>query len=146
MKTFNNYLDEAFDKVLSYRWIDPVIAKATLPNGKALLITFTDTNPNGNNDKVYEIEFSINHETSATGEGSQMQIFATVLRVISDFSKKHDPIGYTFSAEKFAKQRQDTRISLYKRLIKKFAPSIGMEASIDNEGWRTVFNLQRKKK
>lgn len=133
-------LSESFDNVLPYRWIDPLIAKAIMPNKNQLLITFDK----GAFD-TYNIEFSVNHETFATGEGHQMTVFATVLAAIRDFTKKNDPAGYRFTAEKFAKERQDTRINLYKRLVLKFADQIGMKFRFDNsEGYQTTFYLDKK--
>lgn len=143
MKSFKDYMIlEAFDKAFKYKWIIPEIAKANLPNGNILLITFVKT-PNSSVDE-YEIEFSVNHDTSVTGEGMQMQIFATVLQVIKDFTNKNNPESYIFSAEKIVKKRQDTRINLYKKLVKKFAPTIGMVYNMENEGYRTIFRLKRK--
>src|SRR6056297_265603 len=131
-------VNEAFDKVLPIRWLRDDIAVAETPNGNQLKISF------GEYGDGYEIEFAINNETSATKAGEQMPIFATVLEAIRQFTEKHDPNSYRFSAEKFSRKRQDTRISLYTRMVKRFASSINMDFELKNEGHRTLFILTKK--
>jgi len=133
-------INEVFDKLLPIKQTGTNKFEAEIPNGKRLLIIF-DLMPDTN---IYEIEFNVNGDTTMTQEGYQMQIFATVIEAIRQFNTQLQPDGYVFSAEKFSKVRQDTRISLYKRLIAKFAPMINMELELDNQGWRTKFHLKRK--
>lgn len=131
-------LVESFDNKLSLSWHGNEIAKAILPNNKSLRISFDNI---GNS--VYEIEFDVNLDTSSTGEGFQMTIFATVIDAIKTFNKNMNPNGFIFTAEKFARKRQDTRINLYKSLVKRFSKEIKMDFEFVNQGYKTLFVLTR---
>ena len=88
-----------------------------------------------------------------TGEGDAMRIFATVINIIRDFTKSEKPQEMSFSAVKpewFEIEMGDkpnvksSREKLYKRMVKRFAPSMGYNYEVDSRKGATDYRLVRK--
>jgi len=128
MFSFSNYLDEVFTKpsryrksvnkdnsgnVISYRY------KAFV-NGKELIVNMVKMNLKNE----WELYFSVDGNTEITGEGDEISIFSTVLSTIQDFVNVQDPSVVEFSTD----PGEETRDSLYNKMIKRFSSKIGYSA------------------
>ena len=104
-------------------------------------------------ESVWNVSFERNMRQDMTGEGDAMRIFATVINVIRDFSKSEKPQELSFSAVKpdwFEIELGDkpnvksSREKLYKRMIKRFAPSMGYNYMVDPRRGATDYRLVKK--
>lgn len=161
MKSFTFYITETFDKPYPWKWVSdrdnykkaesliPTGTKSVLPTGSILKVEFSLTDlPD---DTFWDIQFLVNYSMGITGDGDAMKIFATVLDVIKKFVEKNKPKKMKFSAEKIVRHPVDSepnagssRISLYNRLVQRFASSAGYSSTIVNTNWKTDYTLMRK--
>ena len=107
-------------------------------------------------ESVWSVNFERNGDTRATGEGDAMRIFATVIEVIKDFTKKEKPQELTFSAEKPAwrmnlhhkdpkrSKEMGSREKLYKKLVQRYAGQMGYKYTTQSDYSATDFTLVRK--
>ena len=104
-------------------------------------------------ESVWNVSFERNMRQDMTGEGEAMRIFATVINVIRDFSKSEKPQELAFSAVKpdwFEIELGDkpnvksSREKLYKRMVKRFAPSMGFNFKVDARRGATDYRLVKK--
>ena len=104
-------------------------------------------------ESVWNVSFERNMRQDMTGEGDAMRIFATVINVIRDFSKSEKPQELSFSAVKpdwFEIELGDkpnvtsSREKLYKRMVKRFAPSMGFNFKVDARRGATDYRLVKK--
>ena len=104
-------------------------------------------------ESVWNVSFERNMRQDMTGEGDAMRIFATVINVIRDFSKSEKPQELAFSAVKpdwFEIELGDkpnvksSREKLYKRMVKRFAPSMGFNFKVDARRGATDYRLVKK--
>lgn len=102
-------------------------------------------------DYTWIVSFNRDGSDGVTGEGDAMRIFATVIAILKDFTKKYKPPTLGFSAFKsyddLAKAKGDkkgSREKLYLRMIKKFAPKLGYTFSSRTDNRMTDFELVRK--
>lgn len=96
---------------------------------------------------------------SASDEGDQWKILATVLHGVGEFIKEVKPDEIMFNAEKRPRhvvtmkgkkkiinyKVSDARIKIYTRLVKKFAAEVGYEPHFNELSFNTTFILVRKK-
>lgn len=144
MLKFSQYIAEAFDKpykvTLKKEASDMYMSKVKLPDGSDLVILFTSVE--FDDDPLWNIVFDRNGSTDVTGEGDQMRVFATVLDATKKFIKKEKPAQVRFSA---SKEKGVSRTNLYKRLINRFADSLGYKVSeISSDKDDDVFYLEKK--
>lgn len=95
----------------------------------------------------WEIEFFRNEEQHVTGEGDAMRIFATVIKIIEDFVKKHSPDSIKFSAHKEEEESLDkkgSREKLYSRMVKRFAGGMGYKVKEKGDKYGTYYTLTKK--
>ena len=153
MKRFTNYVTEAFDKPYKY-------TKKTLYKGYVVYRFFTDDGSDvdvllqeqeiSDEESYWSVVFERKGEVGVTGEGDAMRIFATVLEILRDFTKKEKPQELAFSAEKPAwmvdagKGQKGSRERLYKRLVQRYAGRLGYKYSVDSGSSATEFRLVRK--
>ena len=104
-------------------------------------------------ESVWNVSFERNMRQDMTGEGDAMRIFATVINIIREFSKSEKPKELSFSAVKpdwFEIELGDkpnvtsSREKLYKRMVKRFAPSMGFNYKVDARRGATDYRLVRK--
>ena len=80
-----------------------------------------------------------------TGEGSQMKILGAVINHMKEFIKKRKDISIVeFSADKGRDGSSTSRTSLYKRLVKRFANTLGFSLEIESQRNMDTFILTRK--
>jgi len=98
-------------------------------------------------DKYWEIIFGTpkeggnnwNYDTSINGKGNSLRVFATVISITKDFIDfGGERVQYlTFSA------KERSRISLYKRFIKRFIKGYTLKEYRENDGSDAKFVLKR---
>lgn len=82
---------------------------------------------------------------AVTGEGSQMKILGAVINHMKEFIKKRKDISIVeFSADKGRDGSSTSRTSLYKRLVKRFANTLGFSIEIESQRNIDTFILTRK--
>ena len=153
MSTHFNTLTEAFDKPYKF-------TKRELFKGYIVYRFFTDDksdvdvlfkeNEISDDETVWYVTFERNLEMGVTGEGDAMRIFATVIDIIKDFTKKEKPQELAFSADKPAwavdagKGQKGSREKLYKKLVQRYAGRMGYKYSSTSSSSATEFSLVRK--
>ena len=74
--------------------------------------------------------------TLATGQGDELQVFSTVIKIMKKFVKESKPLSIIFSA------KTGSRSNLYDRMIKKFAT--GYTVKKFNVQGDTMYKLAKK--
>lgn len=143
MKKFSQYIAEGFDKPypVTVKKIDDLEygANVNLPDGSDLSIEFTGID--WDDFVSWNIVFHRNGSVKVTGEGDAMRIFATVMDAVKKFIKKVKPEEIRFSASKEAGM---SRTRLYKKLIDRFARSLGYKVNlVATTPEEDIFYLQR---
>jgi GNAT superfamily N-acetyltransferase len=82
---------------------------------------------NKEDDDVYAIEFWRTNSQDATGDGDSQRVFATVLNAIQEFlTTKAHPRFISFTGAKGEDDEgKDSRVSLYSKLLQRYATSWG---------------------
>lgn len=117
---------EAFNQPYSLQWEEGEFgdydAYTKLLDGSNLSIMF-----NKENDDVYTVEFWRNNSQDATGDGDSQKVFATVLGAIQEFlTTKQQPRFISFTSAKGEDgEGKDSRVSLYSKLLQRYATSWG---------------------
>jgi len=138
---------EAFNQPYSLQWENGEFgdydAYTKLPDGSNLSIMF-----NKEDDDVYAIEFWRNNSQDATGDGDSQRVFATVLNAIQEFlTTKAQPRFISFTGAKGEDDEgKDSRVSLYSKLLQRYATSWGYKLkNIFDRNDAVVFDLVRIK-
>ena len=137
------FINEAFDQPYPLTWEraeSGIDALARLPDGTPLSIMFNDEYDHDGNE-VTQVEFHRNNSQSVTGEGDAQRIFATVLSAIQQFIKDERPKQITFAADK---EEGPSRANLYKRLVQRFAATLGYQVDTYEAGTSLHFVLTRR--
>ncbi len=159
MSSHLSQLDEAFDKPYRY-------TKKELYRGYIVYRFFTDDksdvdvlfqeNEISDDESVWHVLFERKGELGVTGEGDAMRIFATVIDVLKDFTKKEKPQEINFSAEKpdwmqdlpydhpKKTSAMSSREKLYKRMVKKYSGQMGYKYNTQTDKSATDFRLVQK--
>lgn len=158
MLSFKLYLDEVFNKTYSYtfkvkeeEWDDdaedviPVRYQGsfkTKDNGIIEVSIVYLEHPL----KHWHIDFKKNGELDATKEGDEFAIISTVLQIIKDFIQEEKPKTIIFEAGKSGRGQRntETRVNLYKTLVKKFSGSVGYNYTVKDESGIAYFILTKK--
>lgn len=90
------------------------------------------------------VSFDRDGEFEDTGHGDEFRIFATIKDMMTEFIKKEKPTTVLISAEK-TKAAKDSRQTLYKKMISKFAPQLGYDFDVHQGDTGLEFALTRKK-
>lgn len=145
MKTFKSLLNELFDT--PYHWKKEsgrfVYSFVTDDGGKFDVEFFKIYE----DDTEYNLHFSKNGNYKATGEGDAPKVFATILDIIKDFTKKADFEELSFEASKGQNNKDSKgRVRLYNTMIKRFAKKFGFTSRVDDSDPRTTeFTLRKIK-
>lgn len=106
----------------SYGWVGKFAAPAHGP-----MYTFSATMEHddlgeGYDEELWHVQFyADNHKYGITGTGDAQAIFATVIAMMSEFTRKIQPAVMMFEA------KEVSRSKLYERLIKRYARSWGFD-------------------
>ena len=143
MKTFNQFILEAFDKPypVKLKKVDSLeyVSKTKLPDGSNLNIEFTGVEFD---DIQWNIVFFRGGSIEKTGEGDEMKIFATVISATEKFLKKVKPNYVSFTADK---SMGVSRTSLYSKLLKRYASKWGYKTTTDKSSSSSdVFHMEKK--
>ena len=155
-RTHDSRLNEAFNR--PYRYTKHRLFKGHtvyrfVPDDKTEVDVIFKEDEISDDESVWRVSFERNMRQDMTGEGDAMRIFATVIDIIKDFTKKEKPQEMTFSAVKpdwFEIELGDkpnvisSREKLYKRLVKRYASSMGYDYKVDPRKGATDFGLVRK--
>ena len=147
MKTFNQFISDAFDKPYRYDFEkepDGSYYGYFRAGDNSLITVMCEYYKPGNE---WNIEFTRNGSQDVTGEGDAMRIFATVIKIIERFLKEENPYKVRFSALKDDedKEGRQSREKLYSRLVKRFATKMGYRAKERPLSIGTEWELTRKK-
>jgi len=152
-------LTEAFDK--PYRF-----TKTRLYKGYFVYRFFTSDrsevdvlfkeNEISDEESYWTVSFERDGRQDATGGGDAMRIFATVIEILKDFTKKEKPQELAFSAEKPAERislphdhpnrtaEMGSREKLYKKLVQRYAGRMGYKYTTQTDNNATDFRLVKK--
>lgn len=136
---------EAFDQPYPMTWEhseESHDALVKLPDGTNLSIMFSmDYGAYG--DEEWQVEFWRNNSQDVTGEGDAQRVFATVLTAIQQFIKQYSPERIRFSATKEddAGNSNQSRSSLYTKLVKRYANSWGYSVDVSDHSGTVVYEL-----
>ena len=140
-------ITEAFNQPYPLQWeageFGDYDAYTKLPDGSNLSIMF-----NKEDDDVYAIEFWRNNSQDATGDGDSQKVFATVLSAIQEFlTTKEQPRFISFTGAKGEDDEgKDSRVSLYSKLLQRYATSWGYKLkNVFDRADEVVFDLVRIK-
>lgn len=118
----NEILSKKVDYTVTRASDERFIAKAEIGGRN---ITFEAEKPYGEDDDVWEVEFSergdhlqFGKTFKKTGSGNQLEVFAMVKDCMSEFIERYKPTKIEFTAEKDGDN--DNRANLYKKLLDKF--------------------------
>ena len=107
-------------------------------------------------ESYWVVNFERDGRQDQTGEGDAMRIFATVIEILKDFTKKEKPQEIGFSAEKPASRitlphdhpnrskEMGSREKLYKKLVQRYAGRMGYKYSTKTDYNATDFKLVAK--
>ena len=154
-----NELTEAFDKPYKFRKQElykGYIVYRFIADDKSEIDVLFKENEISDDESSWTVTFERGGRTTATGEGDAMRIFATVIEVLKDFTKKEKPQELNFSAEKPAwrahlyhkdpKRSKDmgSREKLYKKLVQRYASRMGYKYTTHSDYSATDFRLVQK--
>jgi hypothetical protein len=77
---------------------------------------------------VWNMSFDRNNVMTATGEGDQFKIFATVIDIAKDFVRQMQPEKFSFYAQKDPDETTSSRPKLYSAMVKRFASVLGYDS------------------
>ena len=159
MSSHFGMLTEAFDKPYKF-------TKQKLYKGFVVYRFFTadrsevdvlfKENEISDEESYWVVNFERDGRQDQTGEGDAMRIFATVIDILKDFTKKDKPQEIGFSAEKPAERltlphdhpkrskEMGSREKLYKKLVQRYAGRMGYKYSAQSDYNATDFKLVRK--
>ncbi len=171
MKSFNQYITEVFDN--PYKWRGGHVAKGSItPNNSGIPEEYRFKSSDGGTIEVtanhfwidsgepfgemktkkaghtIAIEFAKNMSYDMTGEGDAMRILATVLDIINDIIKKHEPAMLYFSGDKGGKgierKGESGRVGAYTAIVKRFAGKAGYTSITQDTKDKVNFQLVKK--
>lgn len=147
--SLNQFVSEALNNPYPINWIirnkKAWIADVKL-GGKSnhgMKIGIDQTGPG-----LWNIIFTVDGKTEATGMGDQFRVFATMKKAIEDWweyaSQNLDNVkSISFSADK---SRDESRSRLYKRFASQFAKKTGFTLAIEPGDSHDTFVLRNDKK
>ena len=159
LSTHVSQLDEAFDKPYSFRkdklYKGYFVYRFTTDDKSEIDVLFKE-NEISDDESYWVVSFERDGRQDATGGGDAMRIFATVIEVLKDFTKKEKPQELAFSAEKPAERislphdhpnrskEMGSREKLYKKLLQRYAGRMGYKYDSRSDYSATDFRLVRK--
>lgn len=148
-KSINESFDTSYDWEWSHKDSNMILAEFKLDTGEYIYVDFRkiETTNNG-----WDVGFSRNEISKATGEGDQFKIFSTVIDIIKTFIEKTPDLEYLeFIADKRQHERGNarntlTRASLYKKMVKTLSNKYNLDYKIFDGSKKTKFKLFTKEK
>lgn len=146
MKSFSQYIAEAFDKPYKYDMrkvtYDYYLATFTTDDGDSITVRFDeevlgDVDYDWHTEDSWEISFQRNGSQELTGEGDAIRIFATVMAATREFIKRENPERIHIGTLKSV-----GREKLYLRMLKKYLK--GYEINIERSGGATDITMVKK--
>jgi len=144
-------VNELFDKKYNWRWVmkasDDFEAEFDLDDGQTIHVYFVAASRGGTH---WDVGFKKGVNVKRTGEGDQFAIFATVMDIWKSFLKERPDVeSFSFVAKRegdaaTSPKIKDSRVSLYNRMLSRFADQIGFEYASDQIGRMTEFQLRKK--
>ncbi len=140
---------ESLDKPYQLNWPgefeddERIVTWAALPDGTNLEIEFQDTSNN-----TWAVDFYRGGSQEVTGQGDEQKVFATVMAAIKKFIQDKQPRVVYFSALKDlsalkGKKPSGSRISLYDKLVQKYAADLGYQSKSQTDGYQTKYYFTR---
>ena len=146
MKLFE--LTESLDNPYPYTWttVDKLLWKGKFKaTDRDMSIVVFEANRYGSAPgDQWIVSFERDGEFEDTGHGDEFRIFATIKKMIFEFIKTEKPTTVLISAEK-TKDAKDSRQTLYKKMISKFASELGYTFDSHQGDTGLEFALERKK-
>ena len=152
-------MEEAFNRPYSYKRVPLFkghMVYRFIPDDKTEVDVIFKENEISDDESYWAVSFERNGRQDVTGEGDAMRVFATVIDIIKDFTKKEKPQEMVFSAEKPAwrvslprdhpkrSKEMGSREKLYKRLVQRYAGRLGYKYSTHSDYGATDFRLVQK--
>lgn len=142
-------IEESLDKPYQLNWPgefeddERIVTWAALPDGTNLEIEFQDTSNN-----TWAVDFYRGGSQEVTGQGDEQKVFATVMAAIKKFIQDKQPRVVYFSALKDlsalkGKKPSGSRISLYDKLVQKYAADLGYQSKSQTDGYQTKYYFTR---
>jgi len=148
---YESQLNELFNEKYNWQWTQgstrTKMAEFQTEQGDTVTVFFERLSPQSPN---YEVGFKTNGEIKRTGGGDQFKIISTVIDVIKDFMDKNtDTEVLTFTAKREGRELESRKIKnrraeLYRRMLGRYADSMGYEFADEDIGRMTEFVLRRK--
>jgi hypothetical protein len=153
-----NELTEAFDKPYKFRkqvLYKGYIVYRFIADDKSEIDVLFKENEISDDESTWDVTFERGGSTEVTGEGDAMRVFATVIDVLKDFTKKEKPQELAFGAWKSSSQLNlpkghpktkelSSREKLYKKLVQRYAGRMGYKYTTQTDDMATVFRLVKK--
>ena len=152
-------LTEAFDKPYRFRkdklYKGYFVYRFSTDDKSEVDVLFKE-NEISDDESYWTVSFERDGRQDATGGGDAMRIFATVIEVLKDFTKKEKPQELAFSAEKPAERltlphdhpkrskELGSREKLYKKLLQRYAGRMGYKYTTRSDYNATDFRLVQK--
>ena len=134
-------LNELFNKAYKWKWTDEDYYNEAVfktQDGRKGRVEFISNNNNN-----WSVDFTVGGDSHATGKGDAMAIFGTVMGIIGEFMEVHEPEVLRFRAFNDEDTGSNSRASLYKRMMGRYAPHWGMSVGTSTEKDATTFTLTR---
>ena len=140
----NEELDESFDQPYDYKWETQAdeswIGKFTTADGSSVMLELEGYKTS------WRIAFDRDGAFGTTGKGDEFKIFGTILSMLSEFVSEMKPTKLFFIAEKNPdpNKKNNSRIKLYRQLIRRFATKHGFNFDEEDQGFKTTFRLDKE--
>lgn len=85
-----------------------------------------------------EVIFSDDDRTKATGGGQEFEVFATVLKLMKQYTEQNPTETLTFTAD----NAEPSRVALYNKMVKRFVPN----AMVDADKRDTTYTIPPRQK
>lgn len=145
----NESLDSAYPYEIKRRYATFFSAFFETPNGRVNVMFDKDIAREEDEASRWELVFTreviskeqpndIAYTTGKTGQGNELQVFATVLVIVQEFIQRYHPDIVEFTSDK----EDGNRSSLYTRLVKRHLPK-GYEVEYNEVSTATYFTVKR---
>ena len=148
MKTFYQYMNEAFDTKIKWTKMDSRSAssggniqkyRGKIDNQNIeMSYTIASTAPEVN------IVFTVDGTMKVTGKGNQMKIFGAVINHITSWIKEHPEINLVNFTSHKEDPDDNSRSKLYSRLVKRYASKMGFKVDEIDIDVMVLYILKRK--
>ena len=140
-KKYNTQITETFDQPYPWTWT------SSGKNRGLWIAQFNDVEVliDLKTAGLWDMSFDRNGSMTATGQGDQFKIFATVIDIAKDFVLQMQPERFSFYSHKDPDETTSSRPKLYSALIKRFAGSLGYDSREKTSNDFVFYTLTRQK-